>query len=321
MIYLTEDDVRQRLTMADAIRLVEEAFRQLAAGAAENVPRSRCRAPGFILHSMSAAAAYLGLAGWKNYSTTKTGAKFHVGLYDTATGTLQALIEADRLGQIRTGATTGVAVRYLAPANADRVGLFGSGWQAESQLAAVAAVRPIRKAIVYSRNPQRRQAFAQRMAEELNIEVVPAESPEAAASGLPIVVTATSSRQPVLDAAWLAPGTLVAAMGSNWLEKSELDVASVAQATRVVCDDISCCIREAGDLHQAAEQGAFDWSSAENLAAVVAAGPNGPSGQGGLTIFKSVGMAIEDIAVAAWVARNELRAEGVALPPLGPGDA
>ncbi len=320
MIYLTEHDVHQRLTMADTVRLVEEAFRQLAAGAADNVPRNRCRAPGFVLHSMSAAAAYLGLAGWKNYSTTRSGAKFHVGLYDTATGTLQAMIEADRLGQMRTGATTGVAVRYLTPADIDRVGLFGTGWQAESQLAAVVEVRPIRQAIVYSRNPDKRQAFAQRMAQELNIEVVAAHSPEQAAASLPLVVTATSSREPVLQASWLAPGAMVAAMGSNWLEKSELDVATVAQATRVVCDDIPCCRREAGDLHQAAEQGAFDWASAENLAAVVAAGENPPSGQGGLTLFKSVGMAIEDVAVAAWVARNELRAAGVAVPPLGPDD-
>lgn len=320
MIYLTEEDVRQRLTMADAVRLVEEAFRQLSAGAADNIPRSRCRAPGFILHSMSAAAAYLGLAGWKNYSTTKAGAKFHVGLYDTATGTLQAMIEADRLGQIRTGATTGVAVRYLTPDNTDRVGLFGSGWQAEAQLAAVAAVRPLRQAVVYSRDAQRRKAFADRMAQELNIDVIAADEPRQAAAGLPIVVTATSSRTPVLQADWLAPGTVVAAMGSNWLEKSELDVATVAQATRVVCDDIGCCQKEAGDLYQAAEQGAFDWAIAENLAAVVAAGPSNPSGRGGLCIFKSVGMAIEDVAVGAWVARKELRAAGVALPPLGPGD-
>jgi len=320
MIYLTEDDVRQRLTIADAIRLVEEAFRQLAAGAADNIPRSRCRAPGFILHSMSAAAGYLGLAGWKNYATTKAGAKFHVGLYDTATGTLQALIEADRLGQRRTGAVTGVAVRYLSSPEVDRVGMFGSGWQAQAQLAAVAAVRPIRQAVVYSRNAERRQAFAQQMAQELNIEVVAADEPQQAAADMPIVITATSSQQPVLQADWLAPGTLVAAMGSNWLEKSELDVATVAQATRVVCDDIVCCQKEAGDLHQAAEQGAFDWAVAENLAAVVAEGASPPSGQGGLCIFKSVGMAIEDVAVAAWVARKELRAAGVALPPLGPGD-
>ncbi len=324
MIYLTEDDVRRRLTMPDAVRLVEEAFRQRAAGQADNVPRARCQAPGFVLHSMSAAAAYLGLAGWKCYSTTKAGAKFHVGLYDVASGTLRALIEADRLGQIRTGATTAVAVKHLSPADADRLGLFGTGWQAQAQLAAVAAVRPLREVVVFSRQPERRAKFVEQMSSQFPFRLIAAAQPRQAAENLPLVVTATSSRTPVLQGEWLAPGTLLAAMGSNWLEKTELDVAAVARAARVVCDDIACCQREAGDFVAALEQGVFSWDQAENLADVVAGLPQPARTEsqqrsdnaGDITLFKSVGMAMEDVAVAAWVAQEELRQAGVELPRL-----
>ncbi len=325
MIHLTEDDVRARLTMADAVRLVEEAFAQLAAGQADNVPRARCLAPGFVLHGMSAAAAYLGLAGWKCYATTKAGARFHVGLYDTASGTLQALIEADRLGQIRTGATTGVAVKHLSPPGANRLGLFGSGWQAEAQLAAVAAVRPLEEVIVYSRKPEARAEFVERMSAEYAFKIVAADQPRQAAENLPLVVTATSSRQPVLEGSWLAPGTFLAAMGSNWLEKAEIDVATVARAARVACDDVACCQKEAGDFVAAIEQGVFNWDQAENLGEIIAAArqagsPSDPDASRleevgrDIVLFKSVGMALEDVAVAAWVAREELLAAGVKRP-------
>ncbi len=142
VLYLTESDVAELLDMPLAMQAVEEAFRRLSSGEAVNVPRARAQAPGIILHTMSAAAGYLGLVGWKCYTTTRQGAQFHVGLYDQESGRLVALIEANRLGQLRTGATTGVAVQCMAPADATEMGLFGAGWQAEAQLAAVARRGP-----------------------------------------------------------------------------------------------------------------------------------------------------------------------------------
>src|SRR5688572_17433253 len=142
-LFLSEDDVRRLVDVRTAVDAVEEAFRQLAAGGAVNVPRFRAVAPGVVLHSMNAAAPYLGLVGWKSYTTTRQGAVFHVGLSDAVSGRLVALLEADWLGQLRTGAATAVAVEWMAALDAAEIGLFGAGKQARTQLAAVAAVRPL----------------------------------------------------------------------------------------------------------------------------------------------------------------------------------
>lgn len=296
-IYLTEADVDSLLTMPLALEVCEEAFRRLAAGEAENIPRARAQAPGIMLHSMSAAAGYLGLVGWKNYTTTRQAARFQVGLYDTS-GELVALIEADKLGQLRTGATTGVAVGYMADREAAELGLFGAGWQAESQLRAVATVRAIRVAYVYSRNQQKRESFAERMSSELQIEVRPVDRPQEAAEELPIVVTATTSREPVFDGNWLAEGALVCAVGSNWLNKAEIDATVVRRADNIVCDSIRACQIEAGDFVDAIEKGIFDWSRAVDLADVVAGKATGRNTRESIALFKSVGLAIEDIALA-----------------------
>lgn len=299
VLCLSETDVEQLLDMATTLAVIEEAFRQLAAGNAHNTPRSRDTASGLILHSMNASAAYLGVAGWKHYTTSKAGAKFIVGLHAEPAGDLCAFIQADRLGQMRTGAATGVAVKYLSAPEADEVGLLGSGWQAESQLQAIAAVRALRKVVVYSRNADSRARFASQMTEQLGIEVIPAPEARDAVAGKPIVVTATTSKTPVLDGSWLEPQTLVCAVGSNWLSKAELDVTTVQRASRIVCDSIECCQREAGDFVAALNQGVFDWSRAADLASLVSRREMPGNNSSGITLFKSVGMAIEDIATAA----------------------
>ncbi len=303
MLQLSEADVERLLDMPAAIGVVEEALRQLAIGGAVNVPRVRAQSPGAVLHSMCAVATYLGTAGWKCYLTSKSGAKFYVGLCDVETGELLSLIEADRLGQVRTGAATGVAVKYLTDSGVSEVGLFGTGWQAQSQLEAVAIALPIRRALVYSRDPAKRENFARAMSSRLSIEVVPVSSPDEAVRGLPIVVTATTSKQPVFDGRLLADGALVCAVGSNWLHKAEIDLETVRRARSIVCDSIDACRNEAGDLVQAAEAGGFLWESAVDLGDIVAGRANAPQGATCVTVFKSVGLAIEDVAVAAHLVR------------------
>jgi ornithine cyclodeaminase/alanine dehydrogenase-like protein (mu-crystallin family) len=299
-LYLTESDVEKLADMPLAIAVCEEAFRRLAAGEADNVPRTRAIAPGIVLHSMSAAAAYLGLVGVKTYTTTRSAARFRLDLYD-ASGALVAMIEADRLGQLRTGATTGVAVQAMADPEATEVGLFGSGWQAQSQLAAVAAARPIKVAYVYSRNEQRRHDFAELMTARLQIDVRPVDRPQDAAEELPIVVTATHSREPVFDGAWLAEGTLVCAVGSNWLNKAEIDCTVLRRADNIVCDSVAACRHEAGDFAEALEKGIFDWSRAVELADVVTGRATGRNTKDSITLFKSVGLALEDVALGGKV--------------------
>jgi alanine dehydrogenase len=295
-IYLTEAEVDRLLNIKVAVEVCEEVFRRLASGEADNVPRARAQAPGIVLHSMSAAAAYLGLVGWKCYTTTRKGARFHLGLYD-ASGALVALIEADKLGQLRTGATTGVAVESMAVPQVTEMGLFGAGWQAQSQLAAVAAVRPIKVAYVYSRNEKKRNDFAELMSAQLGIEVRPVDRPQEAAEDLPIVVTATTSREPVFDGSWLAEGTLVCAVGSNWLTRAEIDSTVVRRADNIVCDSIKACQIEAGDFVESLEKGIFDWTRAVDLCDVVTGKATARNTRESIALFKSVGLAIEDVAL------------------------
>lgn len=301
-LYVTESDVDRLLAMDRVLPLVERAFLELANKQADNVPRRRARAGSTVLHNMSAAAVYLGVVGLKAYTTTKQGARFMVSLFDAASGELLALIEADRLGQLRTGAVTGVALKYLAP-SATSLALIGTGYQAETQLAAAAAVLPLKSVRVFGRDEERRAKFAAKMSAQFGINVVPAASAAEAVTGMPVVITATSSSTPVIDGDDLARGALVCATGSNWQQKAELDVTTVRRAELVVCDSVAACELEAGDFREALAQGVFTWASAVEFGDIVAGKVANLDQPRELTIFKSVGLAIEDVAVAFEVVR------------------
>lgn len=298
LLYLTEADVASVATMPVAIESMAEAFVRLSSGEASNVPRQRAQGGGIILHSMSATADYLGMVGWKQYTTTRAGAKFLVGLHEANSGELIALLEANNLGQMRTGAVTGLAAKLLTNPGTTEMGLFGTGFQAETQLAAVATALPLRKAIVFSRDSDRRNAFAKRMSRELEIQVKAADAAREAVENLPLVVTATTSREPVFNGVWLAPGALVCAAGSNWLSKSEIDVETVARAQAVVCDSVAACRHEAGEFIAALAQGVFEWSRAIEFSAVVSQNTIARGSPTDILLFKSVGLAIEDVAFA-----------------------
>lgn len=313
VLFLSESDVKQLVDMPAAVEIVRQAFRHLAGGRAENVPRVRAKATGIVLHCMSAAADYLGYVGWKNYTTTKSGARFLVGLHSTADGSLAALIEADWLGRLRTGATTGVAVDCMAEDEPISVGLIGTGRQAETQLTAIAAVRRIECAHVFSRDADRRRTFAARMSESLNVDVAAADSSNAAVLDKSVIVTATNSAKPVIEYDRLRSGTVICAVGSNWPHHAEVDSKTVQKAGFVLCDSIAGCRQEAGDLILAAEAGCFDWSQAIELADVVAGTRQVSFSDGRIALFKSVGMAIEDVAVAAEVFHRAQKS-GVGLP-------
>lgn len=309
--FITEAEVGRLLDMRQAIDLVQKAFADLTAGRAMNVPRVRAKAQGIVLHTMSAASDALSLVGVKCYTTTRQGAKFHLNLYEQASGRLLAIVEAGRLGQLRTGATTGVAVSFLASPGAVEIGLIGTGLQAQTQLEAVATVRPIKRAFVYSRREDARDAFAEHYSAALGIEIVPVDRPQEAVQDLPIVVTATTSSTPVFDGAWLAEGALVCAVGSNWLTRAEIDAATVRRADNIVCDSIEACRREAGDFVDAIEKGIFDWPRAIELADVIA-GRAALRKRESISLFKSVGLAIEDLALGARLLEY-VRSQGIGI--------
>jgi ornithine cyclodeaminase/alanine dehydrogenase-like protein (mu-crystallin family) len=296
MLLLTEDDVRRLLTMDVALDAVEAGLRKLTLDEAENVPRARCRTDHVVLHVMSAAAKGAGYVGYKAYTTTKRGARFHVGLFDGHTGESLALIEADYLGQVRTGAASGVATNYLARPDAATVGLYGAGKQARTQLLAVCAVRPIRRATVYSRTDDRRRQFAEEMSRESGVEVVPVDRPEVAARGQDIVITATSAAEPVLRGEWIENGAHLNVIGSNYLGKSEIDAAAVKRANVVVVDSKEQAKLEAGDLVPTVE-----WSHVAEIGDVLVGKAPGRTAPTDVTLFKSVGLAIEDVVTAGRV--------------------
>ncbi len=302
-LFLSEKDVTDLLTMEDALGAVEAVFKLHATGEATNESRRRSRAAGATLHVMSGAAAnfgsFKGLLGLKAYTVTRRGARFHVSLYDAESGELLAFIEADKLGQMRTGAASGIATKYLARRNARTVGVYGTGWQARSQLEAVCAVRDIEKVKVYSRSPENRASFCLEMSARLNdVAMSPVERPEAAAES-DIVITITSSRDPVLLGAWLKPGAHVNAAGGNSLLRREFDDDVIKRSSFIAVDSIDQARIEAGELVTSVEKGLLTWERVKELRSVVSGELRGRTGDDEITLFKSLGIAIEDIATAA----------------------
>jgi ornithine cyclodeaminase/alanine dehydrogenase-like protein (mu-crystallin family) len=300
-LFLTEREVAQLLPMKECIDVLEQAFAHAGGGDVENKPRSRIRMPNGFFHFMAAADAEHRVFGYKAYPSMGAGNKFIVMLYDYETGQLLACLEAGRLGQIRTGAASGLATRHMARDDAGTVAVIGSGFQARTQLEAVCAVREIRQARVYSRRAERREDFATQMTERLGVEVTPAEGGEQCVAGADVVITITSARDPVLQGDWLAEGAHVNAAGGNHWMRREVDEAVVTRADVVVVDDLEQARAECGDLIWPEARGTFRWDMAHQLQDVVAGRVTGrPTGQS-ITLFESMGVALEDIAAAQLV--------------------
>lgn len=301
VLLLTEEDVRQLLTMDMALEAVEEALRGMALDEAQNMPRVRCQTDHVMLHVMSAAAKTLGVIGCKAYTTGRKGSHFHVALYDGKNGILLALLQADYLGQMRTGAASGVATQYMAGPEAQEVGLFGSGKQARTQLLAVCKVRKIRRVQVYSPNEERRRKFARDLSDLCQCEVEPVPRPEMAAEDKDIIITATTSREPVFNGHWIAEGTHLNVIGSNFLGKAEVDDVTVRRCDSIVVDSKDQARLEAGDFQQALDEGAIHWADIHELGQVIVGRNTGRAHPEDVTMFKSLGIALEDVAVAAKV--------------------
>ena len=312
-IYLTEDDVAWLLDMDSAIESVEEAFRQWAFEKADNQPRHRASAGKATVHVLAAAAEYLNYVGCKTYVTTRGGNRFQFVLSEVEHGQPVALIEANLLGQMRTGAASGVATKYMARPDARIVGCFGTGFQARAQLKAICSVRRIERVDVYSRNDERRRAFADEMSECCNVPTVAVHSPDEAAAEKDIVLCATSSKEPLFDGHILEEGTHVCAIGSNYLTKAEIDVTTIRRADHVVCDSLEACQLEAGDFAPAIEDGSLDWSRVHQLSDVVVGRETGRALPEDITLFKSVGLGLEDLAVAVRIYQRA-RLEGLGRP-------
>ena len=298
-LLLRESQVEQLLTMPRVLELVERVHREYSTGNAIDVPRERTRLPKAALHILQGAVPSAGVFGYKAYTSSREAIRFLVYVFSAERGNLEAIVEANYLGMMRTGAAGGVAAKWLARPDAKVVGLFGSGWQARGQLEALAAVRHLDHVKVYSRTAEKVARFCDRMGKKLSLDVTAAASPEDAVRGSDIVVTITTSATPVFDGEWLAPGTHVNAAGSNSLLRQEIDETTVRRSDPVVVDSRPSAMKEAGDLLPSLEKGRLHAGALTELGEVVAGIRPGRRNAEQISLFESQGMAMQDLIIAA----------------------
>jgi ornithine cyclodeaminase len=314
-LFLSENDVKQLLTMDMALDGVESAHRDLANGMALDTPRARSRLPQTVLHILQGALPAQGVIGYKAYTSNKSGNRFLVHLFDAATGQLKAVIEADYLGMMRTGAASGVAARWLARPDSAVAGVFGAGWQAEGHVRAICAALPLEQVKVFSRKADKLHDFCLSLSAMTGVAVVPAESAEATVRGSDLIGAVTTAAQPLFDAAWLEAGTHINAAGSNSLIRQELSEAAIRRCDLITVDAVPTALAEAGDLLPLLEKGRLHARQLLELGEVIVGRHGGRASAGQITLFESQGMAIQDLAVAIRVlAAAEAAGAGRKMP-------
>lgn len=300
-LLLTEQDVRDLSTMEDAINALESAHKSQGAGRAVNDPRRRLRAPHGSVAIMPGGDARTGFLGFK--AAFYAAGAVHVLLYDMNERKLAAIVQANWLGTLRTGAASGVATKYMAREDAGQtVGIIGTGTQARTQVSAVCAVRNVSRVLTYGRDEERRKTFAKRMSERVEVPVEPVDNAQIVGEA-DIVITATNASSPVLEGAWLKAGAHVNAMGSNSLLRRETDLETVRKADVIVVDDREQSALESGDLQEPIERGIVDLARLPELGDVVASGQSARRFDSDITLFESHGIGLWDVALAAHVYR------------------
>ena len=298
-LFLTEKDVASLLSMEIAIKALEQGFIDQSNKNAWNSPRRRINFGNGTFHFMAAVNKHIGVMGMKTYSTFNSAKpKFYTHLLDSTNGHLLAILEANRLGQIRTGAASGIATKYMSNPDASTVGIIGTGYQAETQLEAITKVRSINKVKVYSRNPLLRKNFSVKMSKKLNLDVEDVTSPEECIENMSILVTITSAKTPVLKGQWITDSTHINAAGGNHWLRREIDTETVKLADLVVTDDVAQAKIECADLIYPIENGALDWQRVNELWEIVSDSVPARKKKSDVTLFESQGIALQDIATS-----------------------
>jgi alanine dehydrogenase len=298
---LREKHVRMLLSMRDTVVVLEETFNALAQGSITNQSRTRLAIPQGVLSIMAGAAPPFGVFGFKAYTSFREGVRYIVMLFSAQDGQLLALIEADRLGSMRTGGTSALATKYMAREDATIVGMIGAGNQAVTQLMGVCTVRPITIVYVYSRRVRERELFCHEMQRLLNVQVIPVSHPRQAVEPADILITATTARDPVLHGEWVKAGCHINAIGSNWAHRRELDFTTLQRSSLIATDSLEQAQMEAGDFIIPAEEGLLDWGQVHELAEVVHRHSPRRESPRDITVYKGLGIALEDIVTAAHV--------------------
>ena len=310
--FLTNAQVNECVSLEDILPAVEAMLVNYGNGAAANLTRRRIATPGGYLAVMGGAIMHDGVFGVKTFTHTQNGYSFQVSLYDGDSGELLLYTQANRLGQLRTGATTAIAVKHLAKDDAATVGIIGTGNQAGDQLRAAVQVRDIAEIHAYSRNPENRQTFATRMTDDLGIPVIPADHNRGAVADCHIVIAIASAQTPVVEGEWLSPGTTVIGAGPTLLRYREVDDSTLVRANRRFVDSLEQAPLECGDISAAVDLGLVQWSQFHELRHVVAGAVPGRASADEIVYCKLMGTGLADVA-AAKVVWERAEALGVGL--------
>lgn len=311
-LFLRDGEVAQCVTMEAMLDSIETMQRHYGAGQAYNLGRRKIIAESGMLSVMGGGLFYAGLLGVKTYTVVRGAYSFQVSLYDAATGKLLCYTQANRLGQLRTGATTGVAVKHLANPGPLTVGLIGTGGQALTQLQAIAQVREVAQVKAFSRNAERRQAFAAAASQSTGLEVVAADSNEAAVRDCDLVIAIAATMEPVVRGQWLADGATVIGAGPTTWRAQEVDEGMLQRADKLFVDSLDQAPIEAGDLAAAVDKGLLNWSSLQELRYAVSGAVTGRDDAGQVIYAKLMGTGVADVA-AAKLAYESATAQGLGV--------
>ncbi|KAA8923387.1 ornithine cyclodeaminase [Thermoplasma sp.] len=297
MYYINEDEVRSNLTMKETIDVIREAFEEYRSGRASSNTRVRTFSEGSVLNTMPASMEKYHIMGHKTYSASKNGARFVVTLFDSRSNDLIAIVEANRLGQMRTGAVTAYATSILHP-SVENFTLIGSGFQAETQLEGMLVVSHPRSIRVYSRNHEHAKDFASRMAKKFGVDVRPVDNAEAAISGADTISSITNSVSPIILRKYLGSHYHINLAGSNYMNRREAEYEVLHDADLVVTEHYDQSMVESAEISEYVRFGGKPLELRE------IAGRYGEFSDLDRTVFKSMGIGLEDIATAYRVLRN-----------------
>ena len=304
-IYIDEATASKILNMDNALNLVEESFTTYAQGKSFNMTRQRMRIRKGALHMLPGAVPYKNVIGFKAYTSFRASLIFKVHLYDAENGNPLAIVDANEIGRLRTGAATGIATKYMAKKESNTAFIFGGGFQAEAQLEAVYKTSNIKKAFVTTRKIENAQAFADKMSKSLGIEIIPTQNIENDLPQADIIITITTAVKPLFEHTMLNPnGVHINGAGSNALIRAEVPEKTIEAAEVLAVDSKDVAAIECGDILPSLEKGRLHWNEIVELGEITAGFRPGRVTENGITIFQSQGMGLQDIMCAEYIYRK-----------------
>tara|TARA_B100000949_G_scaffold74287_1_gene66240 strand:- start:196 stop:1149 length:954 start_codon:yes stop_codon:yes gene_type:complete len=297
-LFLRDEEVSRAVSMDDMLPAIESMQGHFGRGEAMVLPRKKIIASGGVLAVMGGGLFYDGVLGVKTYTVVRGTYSFQVSLYDAETGRLMCYTQANRLGQLRTGATTALAVKYLSNSDAATVGIIGTGYQAPTQLEAINKVRSIKSVKAFSRTAENRDAFAKTMTDSLGLAVSSASGAQEVVEGSDVVICIAAATEPVVNGEWLASGvTLIGAGPTTWRIR-EVDDAAIVRADKIFVDSVEQARDEAGDMASAVDRGLLQWSQLLELRHAVAGTVSGRDNHNQIVFAKMMGTGVADVAAA-----------------------